>query len=670
MEKNQKKSLPELLSPAGSPRALSAAIDAGADAVYFGASAFNARIGAENFTETELREAFETCHAYGVKAYVTLNTLALDREIGEVLRTAEKVWSLGADALIVADLGIASAIHRYYPDIELHASTQMSGHGADAGKLLSKLGFTRMVLARETSLENIKAFVENSPIEAEIFVHGALCVSHSGQCLFSSIVGGRSGNRGECAQPCRLPYEGKNKYPLSLRDFCLAPHVPAIIDSGVASLKIEGRMKSAEYVHEVTSVYRTLLDERRGANADELRHLSSVFSRGGFTDGYFVKSIGHSMLGIRSDADKENSRNIDSFDKIRLKRPISLSASFKSGEPSLLTLTSGERSVTVTGDAPFEAINAPLTKESALISLSKLGDTPFYLEDAEIDIEGNVMLPVSRLNALRRAAVTALIGSPVRELESKEYSAPQKGGKSDTLKSARFAFPDRITSRAREYFDRIYLPLDKYDGSTNGIIVPSVVFDSEKEEVKNLLFSAKSRGAEYALVGNLGHLALVNDIGLTPVGDFRLNVFNRESANALTDLGFEGFILSPELTLPQMRDIGGKRAAITYGRLPLMLLEKCAIKEFSSCEECAKGKATLTDRKGIVFPVLREYRHRNVIYNSLPTYMGDKKQLLDKFGISDRHFIFSTEVQNEVDMIIDAFEAGLPLPYPVRRIKE
>lgn len=670
MEKNQKNPLPELLSPAGSPRSLSAAIDAGADAVYFGASAFNARIGAENFTENELAEAFEKCHAYGVKAYVTLNTLALDREIGEVLRTAETVWRLGADALIVADLGIASVIHRYYPEIELHASTQMSGHGTDAAKLLSEIGFSRMVLARETSLEDIREFVKSSPIEAEIFVHGALCVSHSGQCLFSSIVGGRSGNRGECAQPCRLPYAAKNKYPLSLRDLCLAPHVPAIIDSGVASLKIEGRMKSAEYVHEVTSVYRTLLDERRGANSDELRHLSSVFSRGGFTDGYFVKSIGHSMLGVRSDADKESSRNIDTFDKIKKKRPISLSASFKSGEPSLLTLTNGERSVTVTGDAPFEAINAPLTKESALASLSKLGDTPFCLEDAEIEIKGNVMLPVSRLNALRRAAVTALTGSPVRELESKEYCAPKKGGRSDTLKSARFAFPERVTEKARKYFDRIYLPLDKYDGSGNGVIIPPVVFDSEKEEVKELLVRAKSGGAEYALVGNLGHLSLAKDAGLIPVGDFRLNVFNRESALSLKNLGFESFIVSPELTLPQMRDIGERGSSIIYGRIPLMLLEKCAIKEFSSCDACALGKASLTDRKGVVFPALREYKHRNVIYNSLPTYMGDKKQSLDKFGIADRHFIFSTEAPSEVDKIIDAFRAGMPLPYPVRRIKE
>ncbi|MBQ8208839.1 MAG: U32 family peptidase [Clostridia bacterium] len=668
--RKDKNSLPELLAPAGSPRALDAAIDAGADAVYFGASAFNARIGAENFSESELSDAFMKCHAYGVKAYVTLNTLALDREFTDYLKTAELVWCLGADAIITADLGGAKAIKRHYPEIELHASTQMSGHSTEAARVLSELGFTRMVLARETSLEDIRRFTENSPIEAEIFIHGALCVSHSGQCLFSSLVGGRSGNRGECAQPCRLPYAGKCRYPLSLKDLSLAEHIPEIIDSGVASLKIEGRMKSAEYVHAVTKVYRTLLDEGRRADGDEMRYLSSVFSRGGFTDGYFTKSIGKSMLGIRSGADKESSRTLERFDRITRKLPIGLHAELEADKPSKLTLTRGARTVTVTGDAPFEAKNMPLTEESALASLSKLGGTPFYIENSEISISGSIMLPLSGLNALRRSAVNALIGSPLRETEEKKYIPKKPSGEKVARNSARFCFPERISDKAQKYFERIYLPLDRFSPKANGIIMPPVIFDSELEKTEKMLRKAKENGAKYALIGNLGHLTLAINAGLIPIGDFRLNIFNRESAAALEELGFESYILSPELTLPQLRDIGASGSAIVYGRLPLMLLEKCAIKEFASCEECAKGKAALTDRKGIIFPILREGEHRNIIYNSLPTYMGDRKQELLKYGITDRHFIFSIENASEVDNIIDACERGTALGSAVRRIKD
>ncbi len=667
---SEKKKLPELLAPAGSMRALEAAIDAGADALYFGASSFNARIGADNFSEKEMADAFYRCHSYGVKAYLTLNTLALDRELSDYLKTAELAHRLGADALIVADFGGAAAIRRHYPEIELHASTQLSGHNTESARVLFERGFRRMVLARETPIENIKSFTENSPIEAEIFVHGALCVSHSGQCLFSSVVGGRSGNRGECAQPCRLPFAGRTEYPLSLRDLCLAPHMPAVIESGAASLKIEGRMKSPEYVHAVTKVYRTLLDERRGASSDEVKYLSSVFSRGGFTDGYFVGNIGKGMLGVRSASDKESTRELESFSGIKKKLPISLEATFQADKPSKLTLVRGERSVTLYGDAPFEAINAPMTEKSALSSLSKLGDTPFYIEKSDISINGNIMLPVSKLNALRRNAVSALVGPPAREVEEKKYEKNAPLGKRKKQRSACFYSPETITESAKQYFDRIYLPLDKYCEAANGVILPAVIFDSEAEKVKDELGKASRNGAKYALVGNLGHLSIALEAGFVPVGDFRLNVFNGESAAELEGLGFESYILSPELTLPQIRDIGGASSVIVYGRLPLMLLEKCAIKDFSSCEECEKGRAALKDRRGVIFPVLREREHRNIIYNSLPTYMGDRKNALDRNGISDMHFIFSTERGKDVDEVISAFEKGESLEFAVRRIKE
>ncbi|MBQ8344649.1 MAG: U32 family peptidase [Clostridia bacterium] len=259
----RERQMPELLCPAGSFAALEAAIEGGADAVYMGGTLFNARIHAKNFTPQELERGIALTHSYGVKVYIAANTLIYDREIEDFLRAAEEAYLAGADALIVADVGCAAAVHRRLP-IELHASTQLSGHNAEAARRLAACGFSRMVCAREMSREDLAAFTAASPIEAEVFVHGALCVCHSGQCLFSSLVGGRSGNRGECAQPCRLPYglkNGKRGFPLSLRDLSLAEHLPELARMGVASLKIEGRMKSPEYVRDVAAVFRRLLDE-------------------------------------------------------------------------------------------------------------------------------------------------------------------------------------------------------------------------------------------------------------------------------------------------------------------------------------------------------------------------------------------------------------------------
>ncbi len=663
---------PELLAPAGSMRALEAAIDAGADAVYFGARDFNARGFAENFSEEEFERAFSLCRAYGVRSYVTLNTLCHDRELSDYLRTAEYVWKMGADALIAADLGGAAAIRRMYPEIELHGSTQMSGHGAGAARALADMGFSRMVLARETPLSEIKSFVQNSPIEAEIFVHGALCVSHSGQCLFSSIVGGRSGNRGECAQPCRLPF-GKGmegKYPLSLKDLCLAAYIPEIIESGAASLKIEGRMKSPEYVHAVTSVYRRLLDERRGATAEELRYLSSVFSRGGFTDGYFTERISHSMLGVRSEADKGKSRQLAPFDKITRRLPVKAEAVLEAGKPSSLTFTQGERSITVFGETPNEAENVPMTEERVLSSISKLGDTPFYINEYKIDIIGKPILPMSALNALRRSCAAALFGSAKRDYTEKSYELPKALPKDkEQCLSARFYSSEQITDTAMAFFDRIFLPLQSFSKKANGVILPPVIFDGKAEEAREMLRNAEKSGAKYALAGNVGHLSLLEGASLKIIGDFRLNIFNRESVHALSKLGIDEYIPSPELTLPQIRDLGGNKNTVVYGRLPLMLLEKCVIKEVADCKICEKNKAVLTDRKGITFPVLREWEHRNTVYNSLPTYMGDKKDQLLKYGIEGGHFIFSTESPSEVDRVIEAYKAGRELS-GTRRIKQ
>ncbi len=570
--------LPELLAPAGSPEALSAAIRSGADAVYMGASGFNARIGAANFTPESLGYEIARAHDAGVRIYLTLNTLIYDREIPEMLKTAEAAYLAGVDALIVADLGAASILRRTFPDLPLHASTQMSGHNLDAAREMHKLGFERMVIARETSRENMELVCRESPIEIEAFVHGALCVCHSGQCLFSSIVGGRSGNRGLCAQPCRLPYEGK-KYPLSLKDLSLAEHLPDLIKMGVSSLKVEGRMKPPEYVAGVISIWRRLLDESRGATPDEMRRLAEIFSRQGFTDGYYVGKLGKNMLGVRTEGDKAKS-----------------AAQKKASE--------------------YKIDRAPVPEYTA------------------------------------------------RNCRAADYKAKkpiERRGK-PMINYGVFSASAQLTANASKFFDICFLPSDKFKKGARGVALPPVIPDSEIPRVRRELEKAVSLGATDILLGNLGHIALAREFGLAMHGDHRLNITNSETAAALEELGFIDFILSPELTLPRLRDISGRSFVTVYGRLPLMVTEKCVGREPDGCEKCDRGQLKLTDRMGVKFPVLRVPEHRSLIVNSLPTYILDRPRDLNDGFITRRHYFFTTESPREVDALISAAKSGAPIP--------
>ena len=674
----EKRILPELLAPAGSPLAFDAAIEGGADAIYVGGSAFNARINAKNFTPDELRDAITRAHVYGVKVYLAANTLIYDRELDDYLRAAEEAYLSGADAIIVADVGAAREIKKRIP-IELHASTQISGHNVDAARLLADAGFSRMVCAREMSREDLKYFCENSPIESEVFVHGALCVCHSGQCLFSSMVGQRSGNRGECGQPCRLPYKNgkKDSYPLSLKDLSLATHVRELCDMGVSSFKIEGRMKSPEYVRDVTRIWRRLLDERRDATRDEMDELAKRFSRGGFTDGYYVKKIDRSMLGVRSEADKKESGGLVPFSKIERKIPISLFASIREGRPMKLSAKLFEREVTVFGEIPQKAINAPLSRETVERNLSKLGATAYSLEHIEVELDEGLMLPISALNALRRAAVEALSPENDRQREdikSAPYERPRaERERSKISRTALFFDPAAIPAEAEEFFERIYIPLEEYEAHGKegyGVMLPEIIFDGERYEIEKMLLSAKATGATHALLQNLGQVELAKSVGFELCADLRLNACNNVSVAELEALGFAETVLSPELSLAQHRDVGGASRAIVYGRLPLMITEKCVGRETGGCDACNSGKTTLTDRRGVEFPVRRRWKHRSAIFNSLPIYMGDRTQILRANGITMQHFIFTTESEREVRMILSCYREGKNFPFgECRRIK-
>ena len=771
-------SLPELLAPAGSPEALEAAFAAGADAVYLGGSRFNARLNARNFDPAELREAVTHAHRMGGRVYLTLNTLVWDRELPDALEAAYEAATAGVDALIIADVGAAALIHRALPNLPLHASTQLSGHNAAVGEVLAPFGFSRFVIARETSLPDLAAAVAHNPLEVEVFIHGALCVSHSGQCLFSSVVGGRSGNRGECAQPCRLPYTNDNfdrqpssnsprrecaqpcrlpygcescaskpkspakgnrpsprseaeSYPLSLKDLSLASHVPALIEAGVSSLKIEGRMKSPGYVSGVTAIWRRLLDERRAATPDEMAALSDLFSRGGFTDGYQTERIGRAMMGIRSDSDKERSAAAEKS-ALTAKHPprIPLSMTFTAAPDTPVTLTAeaplyrwGESeniAVTVKGDTPVSAENAALTEDSVEKQLSRTGGTPYCVTNMTSHIGGGLLLPHSRLNALRREALDRLDEARMNAMPNPAdgytpvspkalvsdmgvATAAHREPAESPLRTARFYTPAQITPAAAEYFTLLYLPLGREHPAfiptdRRGAILPPVIFDREAEAVRKDLTAALQNGIRHLLVGNIGHLplisAVIHDCGLqdevTLHGDFRLNTANTPAATRLLSLGLTDLLLSPELTLPRMRDMGATLSehghpaaagAIVYGRLPLMLLEKCAIREVyrhmkpdAVCREvCGRNAAVLRDRMGKDFPILREDApagkgHRNAVYNSLPTGMSDRPDELLRARLPRHHFIFSVESPAEVDRVITAYRENRPLNGEVRRM--
>jgi len=535
------------------------------------------------------------------------------------------------------------------------------------------------VLARETSREDLRRLCSGAPYETEVFVHGALCVSQSGGCLFSSLVGGRSGNRGECAQPCRLPYSlcdakgaraGKTRsFPLSLRDLSLAGHVAELIDMGITSFKIEGRMKSPEYVRDTAKIWRRLIDENRNATQAEIAELAGIFSRGGFTDGYFTGKKDGNMLGIRSEDDKKQSRGLVPFSGLERKIPVTFKAEIRRGTQSVLRVL--PHGISVSGEIPREAINSPLTSDAVAKNLSKLGGTPYFAESVEVALDGGLNLSPAEINALRRAAIEALQPEVTRsDADFAEAEPPANLPAAIPARTAVFYNPAGITDAAREYFDLIFTPVESYNKKSDGVFLPPVIFDSERERILACLETVKKEGASHILVGNVGQIELAQNSGLIPHGDFRFNISNKYSLKFLLERGLHDAILSPELTLPQIRGFVGTAGVIVYGRIPLMYTERCFIKDAYGCAGCEKSRPLeLTDRMGVKFPVLPDAARRNTIFNSLPTCMSDRQDDLNRANVLRRHFIFTVESPSEVDAVIAAHKKGTPLPGQVRRIK-
>ena len=671
------KNKPEILAPAGSYESLVAAVRSGANAVYLGTSAFNARMKADNFAGEKLKEAVDYCHARGVKVHVTVNTLVFDKELKRAKETIELIASSGADAVILQDLGLAYLFKQCAGDIERHASTQMSVGTLSGVQLLSDLGYKRAVLPRELSENEIKEIKDGTAAEIEIFVHGALCMCVSGQCYMSSIFGERSGNRGLCAQPCRLPFavQGGTGNDLSLKDLSLVERMDDIVSAGIDSLKIEGRMKRPEYVSAAVTSVRCALDGN--LERDLTDKLRAVFSRSGFTQGYFESKLGRDMFGIRQKEDVTASTNkvltelSRAYEKENPLIPVEFYLSVVEGEKISLSVSAMGKTCFVTDETiPEKALNKPMTKEGLSERIGKCGGTQFFADKIEIDLDDGLIVPASVINNLRRTALSELENKltsvkPITftdttiKIPSHEVNTPPKF---HIRVSRKDQIPDNL-----ENVENLYLPLNidensveslKKSGVNIGIEVPRGIFGNEKT-VEKLLMRAKSMGIKIAYCSNLDALAIAKRLGFDVHTGFSMNVANSLSAGVLESLDVKSLTLSPELTLKDLSAIGGRvpRGIIAYGRLPLMLTRNCPIRNGKTCQECKMG-SFLTDRMGKKFPVVCNMGFSEIL-NSAPIYMADRMSEIKNMDFVT--FYFTKEKKETCEAILEAYKKGKKL---------
>lgn len=658
----------ELLAPAGSPEGVRAAVQSGAGAVYMGFGTFNARRNAQGFSPDEMADAIAYCRARGVKTNITLNILAGDRELDAALRDAKFLYEAGADALIIQDLGLARLIHAHAPDFALHASTQMTIHTLDGAREARDIGFSRVVLSRECTRDEVRLITEQAGVETEVFVHGALCMCYSGQCYLSAVIGQRSGNRGLCAQPCRLPYNGG--YPLSLKDLALAGHIAELAGLGVSSLKIEGRMKRPEYTAIVTKIYADLLRERRSPTPEERDTLRRVFSRDGFTDGYYTGKTGDQMFGTKTDVPLSEVQSLYDeaarrFEPGREAPLVPVSICFTARKDTGAVLSADG----VSAMAPVEqAKNRPTTPEMVEKSLRKTGGTPFYVKNLRIELEDGLVVPASVMNGMRRDALDLLLAKrgtpPSRDwmegplLERDAENAPREGFLGFTASVRTCAQADALRGIGLE---TVYAPLEVAAQTGLPVILPRVFSDNEQPEVEMLLGEAMSRGAKTVLAGNIGHIALARRLGFAVRGDFGLNAYNSRTLHALAEMGVQRQTLSFEARLAQIRDMKGplETEMVVYGYLPLMIFENCAIRRQHGGKcSCQDGITCLTDRRGERFALLPEYGCRNTLLNSRPLCLRED---FARLGVQTARLLFTTETPEECARIARAFLEDTPL---------
>lgn len=675
----------EILAPAGSMEALRAAVQNGANAVYLGCGMFNARQSAKNFTPEALTEAVKYCHIRGVAVHLTLNTLVSDREMPELVKLIRHAAVSGVDAFIVQDLGVLQQCRAIAPHIPIHGSTQMTVHNLPGVRFCAALGMQRVVLSRELSKEEIRYICANSPIEIEIFGHGALCMGYSGQCYLSAAIGGRSGNRGRCAQPCRQSYgygRFQNEHPLSLKDNCLVRYVQELEDMGVTSLKLEGRMKRAEYVAAVTDVYSKAAKD--GYVTPEMEaQLHTAFNRQGFTDGYYLGKTGAKMFGIREEESenkawlKQIRQTYEATEKSLV--PITMEISVtRSG--SVLTVCDPEgRSCTVTGLLPETARSMMLTEPVLADRLAKTGGTPYFCTQVRATVEPGLTLSAAAINAMRRDALNMLTAQRARRdmpaLGKPRAARIVPGSRRHPVITVQVTTREQITlSLLKMRPDVLYVPVhilaedpdlcrDILRYVTVCAVAPRIVHDGEIPKLIADLQKLQLLGVNEVLIGNIGLMIPAGEAGMKIRGDFGLNLYNSASVNALRNLELLSACLSFEMTLPQIRDISKAVPCelLCYGRQALMVTENCLIRGRTGKCTCHLSPTKLTDKTGADFPVIRDGNNcRSVVLNGKKLNWLDRQEDLSHLGLWALRICFTTENSREVDQVIASVDTPRP----------
>ena len=670
--------IPEILAPAGSPEAVFAAVRSGANAVYLAGEAFNARRGAKNFTYEQLRECVAYCHARGVKVYHALNILVKDSEIQALKAEIERILALGEDALILQDLGVAEIVKSMAPDMPLHASTQLSAHSRAAVRELEQRGFKRVVLAREMSRAEIAAIRENTTVELEVFVHGALCMCVSGQCLMSAFFGARSGNRGLCAQPCRLPFRaaGGTGHDLSLKDNSLLHYLPEMQQMGIDSLKIEGRMKRPEYVAASVTACRQALCGAYTAQSEA--NLKNIFSRQGFTAGYYTDARGRQMFGTRTKEDvtgagaKLLKEYAALYDKETPLVPCDIEIQIKQNTPPRMRISALGKSAEATAAAlPEQALHRALEREEVAKRVAKLGGTQFFAQNVSVELDDGLMLSAGALNALRResaARLDALLAAPQPYRSSGKLPplptrpAP-RGEKQLYLRFADIAQAGNIATP----FDKIILPIEQAAaaverfGTRELILETPRAFFGKEEPLAALLEEVKALGVTEISVGNIGALHLARERGFRTLASLGTNVFNSYAAQAI---GADEILLSVEMTAAQTKALHSDKPLgnLIYGYIPLMLVRNCPLQNGKGCAACDR-RGFITDRKGEKFAVRCRFG-ASEIFNPRALYMIDKEDTLaGDFSL----LYFTTETAAQVKHILDFYHAHDKADFPFTR---
>ena len=683
----------ELLAPAGNLEIFKGVIESGADAVYVGGSMFGARAYANNFTEDELLEAIDFAHLRGVKVYLTVNTLIKNSEFSKLYDYLLPYYKRGLDAVIVQDIGVVKAIHEYFPSMEIHTSTQMTVTGADGVRFLSQFGVTRVVMAREVSLAEMKRIHEETGMELEAFVHGALCYSYSGQCLFSSILGGRSGNRGRCAQPCRLPYtvEGKkDEYILSLKDMCGIKALDKLHDAGVYSLKIEGRMKQLEYACGVVKYYRSYIDSKKPVSDADYDRIKALGNRCGFTDRYYFDHNGSDMVTYVKPNFVSNAAEPSPE-----KRKLSIEGELvlREGEPGSLTVKRGDVTYKASIEPVSAALKAPLDKKAAIDRINKTGDTDFEFSHIKAQIGENVFVPNGALNKLRRDAISGLCDKLLKKYyrNDERYTdmsrltvLPEHVVKSDAAHDE--AINDYTTicscmTRAQldtligyECFDVFYLDFDMYDRKTLiqqfaddvksltkqnkkvYLMMPTIFRADSSDYFVSIAKELDKVSFEGFVVKNYEELYLTENLftGKKVILDHNMYTFNDVSKSAFFEHGVSGDTVPLELNSREImhrNNIGSQM--IVYGYYPLMTTANCVHKNTKGCDKKQK-LIYLKDRYNKSFAVCNNCKEcYNTIYNSLPTMLTKNISKLKEAGIRSFRYSFTIETPKQIKAVMD-----------------